>query len=67
MVGQLSIGDIVIVARLLWLKGGTPKLAGIPTTVVDDYPLLAALVDRVCAEPGIAAYRRSKPIFDVTM
>ena len=43
-----------MVARLNWLKDGT--LEGIPTTVVDEYPLLSALVDRVMSEPRIAAY-----------
>lgn len=37
------------------LKRG--KLDGIPATIVTDYPLLQALVERVCAEPRIAAYR----------
>ncbi|CAM9910824.1 unnamed protein product, partial [Sphacelaria rigidula] len=57
---RLSIGDIAVVARLLWLKEGRPSLEGIPTTIVDDYPLLTALVERVCAEPRIAAYREAK-------
>lgn len=51
---QLSIGDIAIAARLVRLNGGS--LRGIPTTVVDEYPLLSALIERVYAEPKIAAY-----------
>lgn len=51
---QLSIGDIAVVARLTWLAHGS--LDGIPTTILDDYPLLSALVERVNAEPKIAAY-----------
>ena len=43
-----------MVARLNWLKDGT--LEGIPTAIVDEYPLLSALVDRVMSEPRIAAY-----------
>ena len=49
-----------MVARLNWLKDGT--LVGIPRTVVDEYPLLSALVDRVMSEPRIAAYyEENKP------
>lgn len=40
------------------LKGG--KLDGIPAAIVADYPLLQALVERVCAEPRIAAYRKTE-------
>lgn len=45
---------------MLWIKEGTPSLDGIPTTIINDYPLLSALVDRVCAEPKIAAYHEAK-------
>lgn len=55
---KLSIGDIAVVARLMWLSDGS--LDGIPTTLVDDYPLLSALVKRVNAEPKIAAYQQAK-------
>lgn len=56
---QLSIGDIAVVARLNWIKGGT--LDGIPTAIVDAYPLLSSLVERVMAEPKIVAYREARP------
>ena len=55
---QLSIGDIAVVARLSWLKEGS--LEGIPTTIVDEYPLLCALLERVNAEPKIAAYHQKR-------
>ena len=57
-VSQLSIGDIAVVARLNWLKTGT--LDGIPATIVDECPLLSALVDRVMAEPKIVAYLEAR-------
>nr|WEU39134.1 glutathione S-transferase [Saccharina japonica] len=56
--GKLSIGDIAIVARLAWLTDGSVQ--GIPTTIVDEYPLLSALVERVNAEPKIAAYHQKR-------
>ncbi|CAM9421625.1 unnamed protein product [Laminaria digitata] len=55
---KLSIGDIAVVARLVWLKNGS--LDGIPTTIVDEYPLLSALIERVNAEPNIAAYHQKR-------
>ena len=55
---QLSIGDIAVVARLVWLKDGS--LDGIPTTIVDEYPLLSALIERVNAEPKIVAYHQKR-------
>lgn len=58
LVLQLSIGDIVVVARLNWLKTGS--LDGIPATIVDGYPLLAALVESVMAEPRIVEYTVAK-------
>ncbi|CAN0392143.1 unnamed protein product [Pylaiella littoralis] len=56
---KLSIGDVAIVARLNWIKDGS--LDGIPTTIVDDFPLLSSLIERVMAEPKIVAYLESKP------
>lgn len=56
---QLSIGDIAVVARLNWIRGGS--LDGIPTTIADSCPLLLSLVDRVMAEPKIVAYMESRP------
>ncbi|CAM9191170.1 unnamed protein product [Scytosiphon promiscuus] len=56
---HLSIGDIAIVARLNWLKAGV--LDGIPSTIVDGSPLLSSLVERVMAEPRIAAYMETRP------
>nr|UZD11052.1 glutathione s-transferase 2 [Macrocystis pyrifera] len=56
--GKLSIGDIAVVARLVWLKDGS--LDGIPATIVDEYPLLSALVERVKAEPKIVAYHEKR-------
>lgn len=56
---QLSIGDIAVVARLNWLRDGS--LDGIPATIADGYPLLLSLVDRVMAEPKIAAYVEALP------
>nr|WEU39133.1 glutathione S-transferase [Saccharina japonica] len=56
--GKLSIGDIAVVARLAWLEEGS--LDGIPATIVDEYPLLSALVERVNAEPKIAAYLQKR-------
>ncbi|CAM9519957.1 unnamed protein product, partial [Laminaria digitata] len=55
---QLSIGDIAVVARLVWLKEGS--LDGIPTSIVDEYPLLSALIERVNAEPNIAKYHQER-------
>ncbi|CAM9459718.1 unnamed protein product [Ascophyllum nodosum] len=57
--GKLSIGDIAVVARLNWLKDGT--LEAVPTTIVDGYPLLSALVDRVMSEPRIVDYVEKLP------
>lgn len=51
---QLSIGDIAVVCRLKWLKRGA--LDAVPVTILDDYPLLSALYDRVLSEPSIVAY-----------
>ncbi|CAM9191321.1 unnamed protein product [Scytosiphon promiscuus] len=51
---QLSIGDIAVVARLNWIKTGS--FEGIPPSVVDDFPLLSSLMERVMAEPRIAEY-----------
>lgn len=56
---QLSIGDIAVVARLNWIRGGS--LDGIPATIADGYPLLVSLVDRVTAEPKIVAYMETLP------
>nr|ABR09272.1 glutathione S-transferase 2 [Laminaria digitata] len=56
--GKLSIGDIAVVARLVWLKEGS--LDGIPTSIVDEYPLLSALIERVNAEPNIAKYHQER-------
>ena len=56
---QLSIGDIAVVARINWIREGS--LDGIPTTIVDGYPLLLSLVDRVMAEPKIVAYMAARP------
>eukprot|EP00904_Undaria_pinnatifida_P006911 jgi/Undpi1/334/HiC_scaffold_1.g00330.m1 len=56
--GKLSIGDIAVVARLVWLNEGS--IDGIPTTIVDDYPLLSSLIKRVNAEPKIAAYHQKR-------
>ena len=56
---QLSTADIAVVARLNWLKDGT--LEAVPTTIVDGYPLLSALVDRVMSEPRIVAYVEKLP------
>ena len=58
MLAQLSIGDIAMVARLAWLKEGS--LDGIPSSIVDGYPLLSALIERVNAEPKIVAYRQKR-------
>ena len=55
---QLSIGDIAVVARLVWLNEGS--LEGIPTTIVDEHPLLSALIERVNAEPKIVAYHQKR-------
>ncbi|CAM9933010.1 unnamed protein product, partial [Laminaria digitata] len=55
---QLSIGDIAVVARLVLLKEGS--LEGLSTTIIDEYPLLSALVERVNAEPNIAAYHQKR-------
>lgn len=54
---QLSIGDIAVVCRLVWMKKGV--LDGIPATIVDDYPLLTSLVERVSSEPKIVAYQNA--------
>eukprot|EP00904_Undaria_pinnatifida_P010385 jgi/Undpi1/6477/HiC_scaffold_20.g08956.m1 len=56
--GKLSIGDIAVVCRLNWLKTGA--LDGIPATIVDAYPLLSALVQRVMSEPKIVQYLGAK-------
>ncbi|CAM9191246.1 unnamed protein product [Scytosiphon promiscuus] len=56
--GKLSIGDIAVVARLNWIKTGT--LEDIPPTIVDGSSLLSSLVERVMAEPKIAAYMKSR-------
>lgn len=55
---QISIGDIAVVARLNWLKEGS--LDGIPATIVDDFPLLLALVDCVMSDPKVVAYTESR-------
>lgn len=55
---QLSIGDIAISRTMTWLKSGV--LDGIPSTIVDDYPLLCALRERVMSEPKIVAYVESR-------
>nr|ABR09271.1 glutathione S-transferase 1 [Laminaria digitata] len=57
--GKLSIGDIYVVARLNWLKRGA--LDGIPDTIVDDFPLLSALVQSVMSEEKIVKYLESGP------
>ncbi|CAM9587551.1 unnamed protein product [Sphacelaria rigidula] len=54
---KLSIGDIAVVCRLVWMKKGV--LDGIPATIVDDYPLLTSLVERVSSEPKIVAYQNA--------
>lgn len=52
----MSVGDIAVVCRLEWIKKG--YVEGAPTDMmVDDYPLLSALFDRVYAEPRIASFR----------
>lgn len=55
---QLSIGDIAVVCRLLWLT--SESLEGIPNTIDDDYPLLSSLVERVSSEPKIVAYQEAR-------
>ena len=47
-----------MVARLAWLKEGS--LDGIPSSIVDGYPLLSALIERVNAEPKIVAYHQKR-------
>ncbi|CAN0530243.1 unnamed protein product, partial [Scytosiphon promiscuus] len=54
----LSIGDIAVVTRLNWIKTGS--LEGIPPSVVDGFPLLSSLMERVMAEPRIAEYMESR-------
>lgn len=56
---QLSIGDLAVVGRLNNFRNGA--VAGTPTTIVDDYPLLISLIERVMAEPKIAAYMEALP------
>eukprot|EP00752_Nemacystus_decipiens_P001600 g1560.t1 len=56
--GKLSIGDIAIVSRLNWFR---TDLDGVPPTIVDGYPLLLSLIDRVMAEPNIVAYTEALP------
>lgn len=51
---QLSIGDLVVVCRLQ-LFG---YLEGFPSDLLDSYPLLLALVERVESEPRIVSYRK---------
>ena len=54
---QLSIGDIAVVARLNWFRN---DLDGVPPTIVDGYPLLLSLIDRVMSEPKIVAYMEAR-------
>nr|UZD11055.1 glutathione s-transferase 5 [Macrocystis pyrifera] len=56
--GKLSIGDIYVVCRLNWLQKGV--LDGIPATIVDEYPLLCALIKSVMSEPRIVKYVESR-------
>ncbi|CAM9453423.1 unnamed protein product, partial [Ectocarpus sp. 12 AP-2014] len=56
---KLSIGDIAVVARLNWLTDGT--FEGVPSTLLEEFPLLSSLVQRVMAEPRIAAYMEERP------
>lgn len=35
-------------------------LDGIPTTILDNFPLLSGLVERVSTEPAIADYLESR-------
>lgn len=41
-----------------WLKSGT--IDGVPAAIVDGYPLLCSLRERVMAEPKIVAYLDSR-------
>lgn len=54
---QISIGDIAVACRLAWIKEG--HVEGISTRLVDPYPLLNVLYDRVNAEPKIMTYKAS--------
>lgn len=56
---QLFIGDLAIVGRLNNFRYGA--IAGTPTTIVDGYPLLMSLIERVMADPKIMAYMEALP------
>ncbi|CAB1097970.1 unnamed protein product [Ectocarpus sp. CCAP 1310/34] len=56
---KLSIGDIAVVARLNWLTDGT--FEGVPSTLLEEFPLLSSLVQRIMAEPRIVAYMEGRP------
>lgn len=53
----MSIGDIAVACRLALLKKGFVE--GVPMEIFDDYPLLAALCERVEAEPRIVDYKEN--------
>ncbi|CBN74506.1 Glutathione S-transferase [Ectocarpus siliculosus] len=57
---KLSIGDIAVVARLNWLTDGTFD-ESVPSAILEEFPLLSSLVQRVMAEPRIVAYMEERP------
>lgn len=48
---ELSWADIVVFCYLGWFKGGA--VDGIPTTVLDEYPVLAAFFNRIAGEQPV--------------
>lgn len=45
-----------------WMFNALENLKVIDATILNDYPLLAALHDRVGARPGIAAWLKARPV-----
>ena len=51
---SLTIADFKVYTSLFMLRSG--NLDGIPTTIVDDYPGLVGLIEKVSSHEKIAAY-----------
>jgi glutathione S-transferase len=51
---QLTIADLALWGILKWLKSGS--LDGVPATIVDPYPHLTTVFERVSAHEGVSAW-----------
>jgi len=54
--GHVTLADLALWGLLKWLKAGT--LDGVPATLIDPYPHLTAVFERVAAHEPVRAWMR---------